>query len=88
MFNNTRSNNGIYFIFVGFARITRLCCSFALYDNPLIFGKISSGPRCEVVTTRFAGYVFDENDRDSSILRLQFARFPGPRSSGGPRGRR
>ncbi|RZS10296.1 hypothetical protein BHM03_00041497 [Ensete ventricosum] len=35
----------------------------------------------------FAGYKFDENDRESSNLRLQFARFP-PRSSGGHRGRR
>lgn len=36
----------------------------------------------------FAGYKFDENDRESANLRLQFARFPGPRSAGGPRGRR
>ncbi|RWW49114.1 hypothetical protein BHE74_00044759 [Ensete ventricosum] len=35
----------------------------------------------------FAGYRFDENDRKSANLRLQFARFPGPRSFGGPRGR-
>ncbi|XP_020595174.1 nuclear speckle RNA-binding protein A-like, partial [Phalaenopsis equestris] len=34
------------------------------------------------------GYRFDERDRDSASLRLQFARFPGPRPSGGPRSRR
>ncbi|KAH0470609.1 hypothetical protein IEQ34_000332 [Dendrobium chrysotoxum] len=34
------------------------------------------------------GYQFDEHDRDSAYLRLQFARFPGPRPSGGPRNRR
>ena len=39
----------------------------------------------------FAGYKFDEHDRNSSNLRLQFARFTGPRGNsgpGGPRGRR
>ena len=36
----------------------------------------------------FAGYKFDEHERESANLRLQFARFPGPRSGGGPRGRR
>lgn len=34
------------------------------------------------------GYQFDEHDRESGRLRLQFARFAGPRSSGGPRNRR
>lgn len=34
------------------------------------------------------GYKVDEHERDSGSLRLQFARFPGPRSGGGPRGRR
>ena len=29
------------------------------------------------------GYKFDESDRESSALRLQFARFPGPRGSSG-----
>ncbi|RRT61168.1 hypothetical protein B296_00016909 [Ensete ventricosum] len=46
--------------------------------------------RCFSVFSRldFAGYKFDENDRESANLRLQFARFPGPRSFSGPRGRR
>ncbi|KAK1366418.1 RNA-binding protein 2-like [Heracleum sosnowskyi] len=34
------------------------------------------------------GYRFDEQDRDSISLRLQFARHPGARSGGGHRGRR
>ncbi|XP_024029775.1 RNA-binding protein 1 [Morus notabilis] len=34
------------------------------------------------------GYKFDEHDRDSVNLRLQFARYPGARSGGGPRGKR
>ena len=36
----------------------------------------------------FAGYKFDEHDRDSVNLRLQFARYPGARSGGGHRGKR
>lgn len=34
------------------------------------------------------GYKFDEHDRDSAHLRLQFARYPGARSGGGHRGKR
>lgn len=34
------------------------------------------------------GYRFDEHDRDSVNLRLQFARYPGARSGGGHRGKR
>ncbi|KAH8492229.1 hypothetical protein H0E87_021701 [Populus deltoides] len=34
------------------------------------------------------GYRFDEHDRDSFNLRLQFARYPGARSGGGHRGKR
>uniref|UniRef100_A0A453QHH0 Uncharacterized protein n=1 Tax=Aegilops tauschii subsp. strangulata TaxID=200361 RepID=A0A453QHH0_AEGTS len=35
----------------------------------------------------FAGYKFDEHDRSSPQLRLQFARFKGPRGqAGGPGG--
>lgn len=34
----------------------------------------------------FTGYKFDEHDRDSATLRLQFARYAGPRSAW-PRGR-
>ena len=34
------------------------------------------------------GYKFDEHDRESVNLRLQFARYPGARSGGGHRGKR
>lgn len=30
----------------------------------------------------------DEHDPDSPYLRLQFSRYPGPRSGTGPRGKR
>ena len=35
-----------------------------------------------------AGYKMDEHDPDSNYLRLQFSRYPGPRSGSGTRGRR
>lgn len=41
-----------------------------------------------MVELDFAGYKFDEHDRDSVNLRLQFARYPGARSGGGYRGKR
>lgn len=34
------------------------------------------------------GYEMDEHDPDSSHLRIQFSRYPGPRSGAGSRGRR
>ncbi|KAJ8450397.1 hypothetical protein Cgig2_004854 [Carnegiea gigantea] len=34
------------------------------------------------------GYKMDEDNPDSSYLRIQFSRHPGPRSGGGSRGRR
>lgn len=35
----------------------------------------------------FAGYKFDEHDRESVSLRLQFARYPGVRAGGGGGGK-
>ncbi|AQL02434.1 Nuclear speckle RNA-binding protein A [Zea mays] len=37
--------------------------------------------------TEFSGYKFDEHDRNSPNLRLQFARFAGPKGNSGPGGR-
>lgn len=43
---------------------------------------------CKIVELDFAGYKFDEHDRQSVSLRVQFARYPGARSGGGHRGKR
>ncbi|MQL92784.1 hypothetical protein Taro_025415 [Colocasia esculenta] len=53
----------------------------------LCFADFSTPNQAAIALEALQGYKFDEHDRDSSSLRLQFARFPGPRSSGGPRGR-
>lgn len=42
----------------------------------------------KIVKLNVAGYKFDEHERDSDHLRLQFARHPGARSGGGHRGKR
>ncbi|KAL6646294.1 hypothetical protein ACP70R_017902 [Stipagrostis hirtigluma subsp. patula] len=52
---------------------------FVDFDNPA---------QATIALEALQGYKFDEHDRDSAHLRLQFSRFPGPRSAGGPRGRR
>uniref|UniRef100_A0A0E0ENN5 RRM domain-containing protein n=2 Tax=Oryza TaxID=4527 RepID=A0A0E0ENN5_9ORYZ len=52
---------------------------FVDFDNPA---------QATLALEALQGYKFDEHDRDSAHLRLQFSRFPGPRSAGGPRGRR
>ncbi|XP_077234410.1 RNA-binding protein 1-like [Tasmannia lanceolata] len=50
----------------------------------LCFVDFSNPNHAAVAMDALQGYKFDEHDRDSAILRLQFARFPGPRSGGGP----
>ncbi|XP_077248500.1 RNA-binding protein 2-like [Tasmannia lanceolata] len=54
----------------------------------LCFADFSTPNHATIALDALQGYKFDEHDRDSAILRLQFARHPGPRSGGGPRGRR
>ncbi|GAB2293939.1 hypothetical protein Dimus_028153 [Dionaea muscipula] len=58
--------------------------------DPLVlcFVDFASPAHAATAMDAIQGYKFDEHDRDSSILRLQFARYPGARSGGGHRGRR
>lgn len=58
--------------------------------DPLVlcFVDFMSPPHAATAMDALQGYKFDENDRDSAILRLQFARYPGSRSGGGHRGKR
>ncbi|PIA48854.1 hypothetical protein AQUCO_01300039v1 [Aquilegia coerulea] len=58
--------------------------------DPLVLCFVDFGTPAQAATAMDAlqGYKFDEHDRDSDNLRLQFARYPGPRSGGRPRGRR
>lgn len=67
--------------------IVYLSCSANCTSN--IFGsKHGELRKRKTVRINFAGYKFDEHDRDSVNLRLQFARYPGARSGGGHRGKR
>ncbi|KAH0452440.1 hypothetical protein IEQ34_019739 [Dendrobium chrysotoxum] len=54
----------------------------------LCFVDFTTPSQAAVALDALQGYCFDEHDRESARLRLQFARFPGPRSSAGPRSRR
>eukprot|EP01018_Ginkgo_biloba_P007408 Gb_18526 [translate_table: standard] len=49
----------------------------------LLVDRYSCMWRREPADKSLLGYKFDESDRESSALRLQFARFPGPRGSSG-----
>ncbi|KAL9225424.1 hypothetical protein vseg_001353 [Gypsophila vaccaria] len=53
--------------------------------DPLVlcFVDFVSPPHAATALDAINGYLFDETDRVSATLRLQFARFPGARSSGG-----
>ncbi|KGN57648.1 RNA-binding protein 2 isoform X2 [Cucumis sativus] len=58
--------------------------------DPVVLGFVDFVSPAHAATAMDAlqGYKFDEFDRDSVNLRLQFARFPGARSGGGHRGKR
>ncbi|KAB5524074.1 hypothetical protein DKX38_021823 [Salix brachista] len=63
-------------------------CELAIYRCPNSPFKAWLLVQRKIVKLDFAGYRFDEHDRDSVHLRLQFARYPGARSGGGHRGKR
>ncbi|XP_022773360.1 RNA-binding protein 2-like isoform X3 [Durio zibethinus] len=58
--------------------------------DPIILCFVDfSSPACAATAmSALQGYKMDEHDPDSNYLRLQFSRFPGPRSGTGVRGRR
>lgn len=58
--------------------------------DPLVlcFVDFQSPAHAATAMDALQGYQFDEHDRDSAHLRLQFARYPGARSGGGHRGKR
>ncbi|XP_042431837.1 protein MATERNALLY EXPRESSED GENE 5-like isoform X3 [Zingiber officinale] len=85
-----REVSHIFRPFVGFREV-RLVNKESRHPDgePLIlcFVDFATPAQAAISLEALQGYKFDENDRDSANLRLQFARFPGPRP-GGPRGRR
>ncbi|PSS32976.1 RNA-binding protein [Actinidia chinensis var. chinensis] len=54
----------------------------------LCFVDFASPAHAATAMDALQGYKFDEHDRHSVNLRLQFARYPGARSGGGHRGKR
>ncbi|KAJ8633619.1 hypothetical protein MRB53_026955 [Persea americana] len=87
-----REVSHIFRPFVGFQEV-RLVNKESRHPGgePLVlcFVDFTTSAHAAVALDALQGYKFDEHDRDSAaILRLQFARFPGPRSGGGPRGKR
>lgn len=54
----------------------------------LCFVDFSTPGQSTLALDALQGYKFDEHDRDSPNLRIQYARFPGPRSASGSRSRR
>ncbi|KAM7463648.1 hypothetical protein LguiA_031769 [Lonicera macranthoides] len=59
-------------------------------DDPLVlcFVDFVSPAHAATAMDALQGYKFDEHDRQSVSLRVQFARYPGARSGGGHRGKR
>ncbi|XP_042480769.1 RNA-binding protein 1-like isoform X2 [Macadamia integrifolia] len=86
-----REVSHIFRPFVGFREV-RLVSKESRHPGgePLVLCFVDFATPAQAATALDAlqGYKFDEHDRDSANLRLQFARYPGPRSGGGPRSRR
>ncbi|KAJ6797281.1 RNA-binding protein 1-like [Iris pallida] len=86
-----REVSHIFRPFVGFREV-RLVNKESRHagGEPLVlcFADFATPGQAAIALEALQGYKFDEHDRESANLRLQFARFPGPRSGGGPRGRR
>ncbi|KAJ6840403.1 putative RNA-binding protein 1 [Iris pallida] len=86
-----REVSHIFRPFVGFQEVRLVNKESRLAGgDPLVLCFVDFGTpnQAAVALEALQGYRFDEHDRESANLRLQFARFPGPRSGGGPRGRR
>ncbi|KAL3838046.1 hypothetical protein ACJIZ3_022637 [Penstemon smallii] len=86
-----REVSHIFRPFVGYKEV-RLVTKESRHSggDPLVlcFVDFQSPAHAATAMDAIQGYKFDEHDRDSAILRLQFARYPGARSGGGHRGRR
>ncbi|XP_042057443.1 RNA-binding protein 1-like isoform X1 [Salvia splendens] len=86
-----REVSHIFRPFVGYKEV-RLVTKESRHSggDPLVlcFVDFQSPAHAATAMDAIQGYNFDEHDRDSTHLRLQFARFPGARSGGGHRGKR
>ncbi|XP_042066237.1 RNA-binding protein 1-like isoform X1 [Salvia splendens] len=86
-----REVSHIFRPFVGYKEV-RLVTKESRHSggDPLVlcFVDFQSPAHAATAMDAIQGYNFDEHDRDSTHLRLQFARFPGARSRGGHRGKR
>ncbi|KAL8519543.1 hypothetical protein ACS0TY_010468 [Phlomoides rotata] len=86
-----REVSHIFRPFVGYKEV-RLVTKESRHSGgePLVlcFVDFQSPAHAATAMDALQGYKFDEHDRDSAHLRLQFARYPGARSGGGHRGKR
>ncbi|MBA0566218.1 hypothetical protein Golob_011057 [Gossypium lobatum] len=77
--------------FVGYKEVRLVSKEFRHRGgDPLILCFVDfTTPACAATAmSALQGYKIDEHDPDSNYLRLQFSRYPGPRSGPGARGRR
>ncbi|XP_057774194.1 RNA-binding protein 1-like [Salvia miltiorrhiza] len=86
-----REVSHIFRPFVGYKEV-RLVTKESRHSggDPLVlcFVDFQSPAHAATAMDALQGYNFDEHDRESAHLRLQFARYPGARSGGGHRGKR
>ncbi|KAJ9146147.1 hypothetical protein P3X46_028451 [Hevea brasiliensis] len=76
--------------FVGYKEVRLVSKEFKHRGDPIILCFVDfENPACAATAlSALQGYKLDEHDRESNYLRLEFSRYPGPRSGHGGRGRR
>ncbi|KAF2291238.1 hypothetical protein GH714_020812 [Hevea brasiliensis] len=76
--------------FVGYKEVRLVSKEFKHRGDPIILCFVDfENPACAATAlSALQGYQLDEHDRESNYLRLEFSRYPGPRSGHGSRGRR
>ncbi|CAL5348559.1 unnamed protein product [Camellia sinensis] len=76
--------------FVGYKEVRLVSKESRHRGDPLTLCFVDfTNPACAATAlSALQGYKMDEHDPDSAYLRLQFSKYPGPRSGSGPRGRK
>ncbi|KAL5726838.1 hypothetical protein ACHQM5_000088 [Ranunculus cassubicifolius] len=84
-----REVSHIFRPFVGFKEVRLVNKEARHSGDPLILCFVDFGnpSQAAIALDALQGYKFDEHERDSANLKLQFSRHPGPRTGGGGGGR-
>lgn len=90
MLSSLTSGLDIFRPFVGYKEVRLVKKETKHRGDPVLLCFVDfATPECAGATlSALQGYKMDELDSHSAYLRLEFSKFPGPRTGGGYRGKR